>query len=219
MAAKMQQAPQTHRQYSATAKALHWLSVLLLLSLFVGAARFAWHSPADRASVIPIHVTFGLIQLAMLLGLYALRARPGRAELRRPRTGAQKRSAMLTRVFYASFLLQAAIGTAMAALSPVAIRLFNFGPNLSQFLPPSPAALTILRPLHFGNGVLLAALVTLHFAHMLYRHAWLRDGALTPMVPFSGLWQRLKAEEAKQRERMPSSSRRGRRQANKGTVA
>ena len=206
----MGKAQESNRQYAATAKVLHWLSVLLLLSIMVGAARFAFAAPADRASVIPVHVTFGLIQLGLFAGLFALHRRPTPAEMSRPQSRARTFAQSLNRAFYICFAVQALLGLAMAALSPVAIRFLNSGLNLSQFLPPSPDAIAILRPIHFANALVLATIVVLHIGLAIYRHAALRDGALTPITPFSGLWQRLKAEQAERERRMPSQARRKR---------
>jgi cytochrome b561 len=91
----------------------------------------------------------------------------------------------------------------MAALSPVDIRFFNQF-NISALAPANPDLLPMLRDLHFAGAALFTAVLIGHVAAAFWHHFILRDDVLIRMLPFSGLWQRLKAPERAREVRFPS---------------
>jgi cytochrome b561 len=108
-------------------------------------------------------------------------------------------------LLYATILGQGVIGLWMAALSPVDIRFFN-GFDLSALAPSSPAALLVLRKIHFAGACVVTATLFGHVAAALWHHFILRDDVLIRMLPFSGLWQRLTAPARATAWRFPSST-------------
>lgn len=192
-------------QFSATAKWLHWLVAVLMLTVIFAAAGFAFVDPADRAGAIPVHVSIGLIAVLLTLSRLAWRrvSPPPQVPIGTPawmRLGASLGHFLL----YALILLQGAVGIWMAALSPVDIRFFN-GFNLSALAPASADSLVYLRQIHFAGACLLTVALAGHVTAALWHHFKLRDDVLIRMLPFSGLWQRLTAPVRAMQKRFPST--------------
>lgn len=192
------------QQFTATAKWLHWLVASLLLSILSVAAEFAFVAPADRAGAIPAHASIGLVVVALTLARLAWRrvAPPPPAPASSPRW--MRRGARVGHfLLYALILYQGVIGIWMAALSPVAIRVFG-GFNLSELAPASAGSLVALRQLHFAGATALLLVITGHVAGAMWHHFRLRDDVLLRMLPFGGLWQRLAAPARALEARFPS---------------
>jgi cytochrome b561 len=200
----MKRARPATQQFTTTAKWLHWLVAFLLLSVLSVALEFAFIDPADRAGAIPAHASIGFVVVMLtLVRLAWRRAVPPPAPP--PGTpGWMQRGAHVGHfLLYALILYQGLVGIWMAALSPVAIRLFG-GFNLSALAPASEGSLVALRQLHFGGAVLLALVIFGHAAAALWHHFRLRDDVLIRMLPFGGLWQRLTAPARAREARFPS---------------
>lgn len=191
-------------QFTRTAKWLHWLSALLLLTVIGAAWGFAFQHPADRAGAIPVHASIALLVVALTVLRLAWRRLSPPPELPKTTPGWMARSAKGGhRAMYALLLVQGALGLAMAALSPVDIRFFN-GWDLSALAEANPAAVAVLRPLHFTVAAALTALIAVHVLAALWHHFVLRDDVLQRMLPFGGLWQRLVIEHREAERRFPS---------------
>ena len=192
------------RQFDLLAKWLHWLVAFFLLSVIFVAAGFAFVDPADRAEGIPVHVSIGLIVLALTLVRMAWRSASPPPPIPTGTPGWMQRGAAIGHfMLYALILFQAAIGIWMAALSPVNIRFFNEF-DLSALAPASAGSLVYLRKIHFAGACLLTATLVGHVAGALWHHFVLRDDVLIRMLPFGGLWQRLTAPARAMQERFPS---------------
>jgi cytochrome b561 len=175
------------QSFTATAKWLHWLTAVLMLSLLSAAWEFAFTDPADRAEAIPVHVSIGLIIVALTLARLAYRRVTPPPALPGTSPGwVQAGAKWGHRMLYGLILFQAILGLWMAAASPVAIRFFN-GANISALAPANPALIETLRPLHFAGAVLFCAVLFGHVAGALWHHFKLRDDVLLRMTPFTGL--------------------------------
>lgn len=193
------------RQFTITAKWLHWLVAVLLLSVMSAAWSFAFTAPEDRAGAIPVHVSIGLIVVFLTLLRLAWRKAAPPPPIPPATPGWMKRGARAGHfLLYALILLQGVLGIWMAALSPVDIRVFN-GFNLSELAPASAGSVAGLRQIHFAVACLLTATIFGHVTAALWHHFVLRDDVLIRMLPFGALWQRLQAPLRKQQERFPSS--------------
>lgn len=191
-------------QFSRTAKWLHWLVAFLMLSVLGAAWSFAFVLPEDRAEAIPVHVSIGLIVVALTLLRLAWRRAVPPPPIPPGTPGWTRRGAKMGHfLLYFLILVQGALGIWMAALSPVDIRVFN-GFNLSELAPASAGSLVGLRQVHFVVACLLTATIFGHVAGALWHHFVLRDDVLIRMLPFGGLWQRLSAPDRERAKRMPS---------------
>lgn len=192
-------------QFTRTAKWLHWLVALLMLSVIPVAWGFAFTPPEDRAGAIPVHVSIGLIVVFLTLLRLAWRRASPPPPIPVGTPGWMQRGASIGHfLLYALILVQGVLGIWMAALSPVDIRFFNMF-NLSELASASPGSLAALRQIHFAVACLLTAVIFGHVAAALWHHFRLRDDVLIRMLPFSGLWQRLAAPDRERAEqRFPS---------------
>jgi cytochrome b561 len=202
----MKRARPVTRQFTTTAKWLHWLVAFLLLSILAAAAEFAFIAPADRAGAIPAHASIAMVVVLLTLARLAWRRAVPPPPLPDGTPGWMRRGAGFGHaLLYALILFQGLIGIWMAALSPVAIRLFG-GFNLSALAPASEGSLVALRQLHFAGAALLGLVIIGHVAAALWHHFRLRDDVLIRMLPFGGLWQRVTAPSRAREARFPSLS-------------
>ena len=192
------------RQFSQTAKWLHWLGAFFMLSLITWAWQFPFMAAADRAEGIPVHVSIGLLVVAItILRLSWRRVRvPPEIDPRSP--GWVRLGAWLGhRLLYALILFQGIVGTWLAAISRVDIRFFN-GFDISALAPANAGLADLLRPVHLAGAVVMSAVIFGHVCGALWHHFVLRDDTFIRMVPFGGLWQRLGAPLRAQQARFPS---------------
>lgn len=192
------------RQFTATAKWLHWLVAFFLLSIIGVAWQFPFLAHEDRASAIPVHVSIGLIVVALTLVRLAWRkAAPPPPPPEKTPAWMVKGAWFGHRALYGLLLLQGLLGVMMAALSPVDIRFFNSW-NLSALAPANPEMLALLRPLHLTVAILLTLTIVGHILAAFWHHFVVRDDVLQRMLPFGGLWQKLALEERANNRRFPS---------------
>jgi cytochrome b561 len=192
-------------QFTLTAKWLHWLVAMLMISVLSVAWSFAFVAPEDRAEAIPVHVSIGVIVVLLTLIRLAWRKASPPPPIPPATPGWIQRGASVGHfLLYGLILLQGVLGLWMAALSPVGIRFFNMF-NLSELSEASAGSIIALRQVHFAVACLLTATVVAHVAAALWHHFVLRDDVLIRMLPFSGFWQKLNQPERDRAERFPST--------------
>jgi cytochrome b561 len=192
------------RQFSATAKWLHWLVAFFLLSIIGVAWQFPFIAPEDRAGAIPVHVSIGLIVLTLtLMRLIWRQFSPPPPPPEDTPAWVVKGAWFGHRALYGLLLIQGVLGLMLAALSPADIRFFNTW-NLSALASADTAMLQVLRPLHLLVAILLTLTIIGHVLGAIWHHFVLRDDVLQRMLPFGGLWQRLVTEERNANRRFPS---------------
>ncbi len=174
------------KQFSETAKWLHWLVAFLMITVIYEALSFKWTLPEDRATAIPAHVSVGMIILVLTLFRLAYRSAnpPPPIASTTPRwmkIGAHIGHFML----YGLVLYMAFIGIWMAAISPVDIRVFS-SLNLSAFADAHKDHLVYLRQFHFAGAILFVVTLVGHVGAALWHHFRLKDDILIRMLPFSG---------------------------------
>jgi cytochrome b561 len=191
-------------QFTQTAKWLHWLVAFFMLSVIPAAWSFAFVDPAERAEAIPVHASIGLIVVMLTLVRLAWRRASPPPPTPETAPGWMHKGANLGHfLLYFLIFYQGVLGIWMAALSPVDIRFFNEF-NISALAPTNAEMLPTLRSLHFAGGALFTLVLIAHVGAALWHHFILRDDVLIRMLPFSGLWQRLKAPDRAREDRFPS---------------
>jgi cytochrome b561 len=175
---------QTATGYTGTAKALHWLIVLLLIAQFI----FAWTMPhigrnTPVTTLISLHFTFGIIILAVAVVRLAWRlTHPEPA----PEDGLppwQNMSAHIVHwLLYALLFVVPVLGWMDASRRGMPVVLAGF--ELPKLLETRAPGWNWTGDVHglLANYVMLA-LVGLHVAAALYHHFVRHDGVLRRMMP------------------------------------
>ena len=172
-------------RYTATARALHWLTALLVLALVVLGIWITAFEPKDEAfkyRLYDIHENLGFTLLLLTLARLAWRAThappPLPADLPTPlRWAARATHAAL----YVLLLVQPLVGV-------LATTAWGFPFKwLGLLTIPSPlgkneALAPVLSGIHFWSALLLVALVALHAGAALWHHFIRRDDTLRKML-------------------------------------
>lgn len=172
--------------YTATAKSLHWLVVVLLIAQFI----FAWTMPEIRrdtpvTTLISLHFTFGVMILAVVIVRLAWRLIHGEVE---PESGVppwQTTTArMLHWLLYLLLFVIPLLGWLNASWRGMPIVMFGW--ELPKLVQTRSAAWGWTGDVHalLANYVLLT-LVGLHVVAGLYHYFVRRDGVLQRMLPGS----------------------------------
>jgi len=173
----------TSSGYTGTAKALHWLIVLLLIAQFI----FAWTMPhigrnTPVTTLISLHFTFGIIILAVAivrLGWRLTHREPP------PEDGLppwQNLTAHIVHyLLYALLFVVPILGWINASWRGMPVEMF--GLELPKLLPTRAPGWNWTGDVHglLANYAMLA-MVGLHVAAALYHHFVRRDGVLKRML-------------------------------------
>lgn len=170
--------------YSATAKTLHWLIVLLILAQFVVA--FLMPGIGRDTVLEPIitrHFSLGVLILVIMAIRLVLRLRhpvpldtPGLTDW-------ERWSAYATHsLFYLILLIGPFLGWASASAHSLQVNVFGLIPLPNIAAPKAHWALTA-GDIHALMMWVLLALIALHVAAALYHHFFRRDNVLKRMLP------------------------------------
>lgn len=173
--------------YSPTAKALHWLIVLLVAAQFLIAVLMPEIGPGVVPDfMISLHFSVGLLILAVMAARFAHRLlHPVPLEASDAPSWERLAARTAHRVFYAILLIGPFLGWASASAHNLSVSLFGVIPMPALAAPRAKWALTagdIHAYLMWG----LLGLVALHAGAALYHHFFRRDGTLRRMLPQSG---------------------------------
>ena len=174
----------TSSGYTGTAKALHWLIVLLLIAQFI----FAWIMPEIRrdtpvTTLISLHFTFGIIILAVAivrLGWRLTHREPP------PEDGLPPWQTFSARIvhylLYALLFVVPILGWMDASRRGMPVMMF--GLELPQLVATRAAGWGWTGDVHgLMSNYLMLALVGLHVVAALYHHFVRHDGVLKRMLP------------------------------------
>lgn len=170
--------------YSTTAKALHWLIMLLVLAQF--AVAFLMPHIGRNTVIEPLitrHFTLGVVILVLMAIRLMLRVRHP-VPLDAPGLTAWERwSAYAThRLFYLILLIGPFLGWASASAHSLPVNVFGLIPLPSLAAPKAHWALTA-GDIHAYMMWVLLALIGLHVAAALYHHFLRHDDVLQRMLP------------------------------------
>lgn len=169
--------------YTATARALHWITALLVLAMIpLGIVIGKEMGGSWQDFLYDLHKSLGVVVLlvALLRLLYRLGHRPPPLPADLP--ALQQTVAHLSHwALYALILAQPLLGWAATASYPAPVPVFGLF-DLPSIWPVDRALSDRLFRLHGAMGLLLAALASLHIAAALYHHFVRRDRILMRML-------------------------------------
>jgi cytochrome b561 len=173
--------------YSATAKGLHWLIVLLLAVQFVTAFLLPHIGRDTRpTTVINLHFSFGvLILLVMAVRFVHRLLHPVPLEAHDAAPWERFLARTTHRLFYLILLVSPVLGWASASAHSLPVSLFGIVP-LPAIAPPGAGWAHTAGDIHSTAMWVLLWLVGLHAAAALFHHLVRRDGTLRRMLPSAG---------------------------------
>lgn len=170
--------------YNATAKALHWLILVLVLTQFVIAYAMPGIGAATKpAPLINLHFSFGVLILAVIaVRLVHRLLHP--VPLYMPESPRWERSvAHATHIlFYALLLIGPFLGWASASAHRLPVTVFGIFTLPDIAAPKARWALTA-GDIHTYSMWTLLALIALHAAAALFHRFVIHDGVLQRMLP------------------------------------
>lgn len=176
--------PTTAAGYSATAKRLHWLIVLLVAIQFATAFLLPHIGRDTRpGTVITLHFSFGILILGVMAVRFAHRLRHP-VPLEAGDASPLERLLALTahRLFYLILLVGPFLGWAAASAHRLPVSLFGIVP-LPALAPPGARWAHEAGDIHGTVMWALLWLIGLHAGAALYHHLVRRDGTLRRMLP------------------------------------
>jgi len=174
------------RHYSATAKSLHWLIALAVLSQFVVALLMPDIGRRTQPGpLIDLHFSLGVAILVLTVLRFANRLvdpvpLDDRDSLEWERTAART----MHLAFYFILLVSPLLGWASASAHRLPVTVFGVFTLPSLAAPRARWAL-LAGDIHSVTMWVLLALVVLHAAAALYHHMVRRDAVLRRMLPLS----------------------------------
>jgi cytochrome b561 len=177
----------TVRTYSATAKGLHWLIVLLLAIQFAT----AWLLPhigrnTQPSTVIDLHFSFGvLVLIAMAVRFVHRLTHPVPLEAKDAQPWERFLAKTTHRLFYLILLVAPILGWASASAHNLPVSLFGIIP-LPAIAQPGASWGHSAGDIHGTVMWVLLWLIGLHAAAALYHHLVRHDGTLRRMLPSRG---------------------------------
>jgi cytochrome b561 len=170
--------------YSATAKGLHWLIVLLLTAQFVTAYTLP-HIGRDTApsAVINLHFSFGVMILVVMAARFAHRLmHPVALEAHAGKGWEQLLAKTIHRLFYLILLVSPILGWASASAHKLPVTAFGIV-ALPAIAQPGANWASTAGDIHSTVMWALLCLIVLHAAAALYHHIVRHDGTLVRMLP------------------------------------
>lgn len=174
-------------RYDAFTIALHWLTALLVLTLFVMAQvwDFADRGTPLRLGLISLHVSLGIL-LAVVLVLRIVWRLLTHRRTAPAVSGLQHVASTLVHfLLYALMISQVSYGFLMrwaSAKDPEFFGLFSIPP----FIVVDPAMRRLISELHSATAWAIIAIAGIHAAAALVHHYVLRDRVLARMMPARG---------------------------------
>lgn len=172
------------RSYSATAKGLHWLVVLLVAMQFVTAIvmpHIGRHTAPSSA--VDLHFSLGILILVVMGVRFVHRlARPVPLEVNEARPIEQLLAKTIHRVFYLILLIGPFLGWASASSHGLNVNIFGIF-RLPAIAEPGAVWGNQAGDVHALAMWTLAWLIGAHVAAAFYHHFVRRDGTLVRMSP------------------------------------
>ena len=173
-------------RYHPLLRALHWLTALLIVGMFVLGGWIVYFDPGDgplKDTLYHLHESTGATIWVLVLARLALRVAIGAPRLPPDTPGVVRLLAGLNQVaLYAVLLAQPLIGLADANAWGVELHWYGLFAVPSLIARRPEAEAQALSDLHWYGAALLLALLALHVAGALHHGFVRRDGVLQRML-------------------------------------
>jgi cytochrome b561 len=172
------------RVFDRTIRFLHWLTLFLIVAIFVLAFSIDLASSREQAvALTQLHRSFGVTVWVVMLGRLAWRQFSRFPNWPPDMPQAMRFAAQWSEyTLYALLLIQPILGLLQTNARGDRVDLFFLGPLPALIGTDRPLAKQLLE-VHETVGFLLLGLIALHAAAALYHHFWRRDDTLEAMLP------------------------------------
>jgi cytochrome b561 len=172
------------RVFDPVIRFLHWLTLFLIVTIFVLAFSIDFASSKEEAvALIQLHRSFGVTVWVVTLGRLAWRQFARFPNWPPDMPQSMRFAAHWSEyALYALLLIQPILGLLHTYAHGDRVNLFFLGQLPALIGQDRPLAKQLLR-VHETVGLLLLALIALHASAALYHHFWRRDDTLDAMLP------------------------------------
>jgi cytochrome b561 len=170
--------------FDGTIRFLHWLTLFLIVAIFVLAFSIDLASSREQAvALTQLHRSFGVTVWVVVLGRLVWRQFSRFPNWPADMPQAMRFAAQWSEyALYALLLIQPILGLLYTNARGDRVDLFFLGQLPALIGTDRPLAKQLLD-VHETVGLLLLGLIALHVAAALYHHFWRRDDTLDAMLP------------------------------------
>ena len=170
--------------FDGTIRFLHWLTLFLIVAIFVLAFSIDLASSREQAvALTQLHRSFGVTVWVVVLGRLVWRQFSRFPNWPADMPQAMRFAAQWSEyALYALLLIQPILGLLYSNARGDRVDLFFLGQLPALIGTDRPLAKQLLD-VHETVGLLLLGLIALHVAAALYHHFWRRDDTLDAMLP------------------------------------
>jgi cytochrome b561 len=172
----------TRSRYDGVSIALHWITVLLVLSLFALGETWGFAQRPLRHELIALHMSLGILLGLAVAARIAWRLMPGH-RVAPAEAGLIDRLARVVHwLLYALLVVQSLFGWVVRWSEGQAMSFFGLLIP-SPLTPVAPATHDLLQRVHGWIGWAIVIIALGHAAAAFYHHFVLRDSVLARMLP------------------------------------
>jgi cytochrome b561 len=170
-------------EFDPVIKSLHWLTLFLVVAVFVLAFSVDHVPSGAKGSILQLHRSIGLtiwvVTFARLVWRQFTRFPNWPEDMTQARRFATNTSEY---ILYVLLLIQPVLGLIQTNAHGDNVNLFFLG-NLPALIDPDRLFARQVHEVHEMVGYILLGMIGLHAASGLYHHFWRRDRTLRAMLP------------------------------------
>jgi cytochrome b561 len=172
------------RVFDRTIRFLHWLTLFLIVAIFVLAFSIDFASSREQAvALTQLHRSFGVTVWVVMLGRLVWRQFSRFPNWPPDMPQVMRFAAQWSEyALYALLLIQPILGLLQSNARGDRVDLFFLG-QLPPLIGMDRALAKQLLEVHVTVGLLLIGLIAIHTAAALYHHFWRRDDTLEAILP------------------------------------
>jgi cytochrome b561 len=170
-------------EFDPVIKSLHWLTLFLVVMVFVLAFSVDHVPSGVKGSILLLHRSIGLTIWVVTFGRLVWRQFARFPHWPEDMTRATRVATTITEyILYVVLLIQPVLGLIQTNAHGDKVNLFFLG-NLPALIGPDRLFARPVHEVHEMVGYILLGMIGLHAASGLYHHFWRRDRTLRAMLP------------------------------------